>query len=63
MMVSGGSAGGFLLKSIIISTDLRVSSSRLLRLHQTARHVRKLVIQAGDALTDGGGHGELCQFV
>ncbi len=36
MMVSGGRAGGFLLKSTIISTVLRVFSSRLLRLHQTA---------------------------
>ncbi len=36
MMMSGGSAGGFLLKSTIISTTLRVFSSRLLRLHQTA---------------------------
>ncbi len=36
MMVSGGRAGGFLLKSTIISTVLSVLSSRLLRLHQTA---------------------------
>ncbi len=36
MMVSGGSAGGFLLKSMIISTVLRVLSSRLFRVHQTA---------------------------
>ncbi len=36
MMVSGGSAGGFLLKSTIISTVLSVFSSRLLWLHQTA---------------------------
>ncbi len=32
MMVSGGRDGGFLLKSTIISTVLRVFSSRLLRL-------------------------------
>ncbi len=32
MMVSGGRAGGFLLKSTIISTVLSVLSSRLLRL-------------------------------
>ncbi len=36
MMVSGGSAGGFLLKFTIIFTVLSVFSSRLLRLHQTA---------------------------
>ncbi len=36
MMVSGGRARGFLLKSTIISTLLSVFSSRLLRLHQTA---------------------------
>ncbi len=36
MMVSGARAGGFHLKSTIISTVLRVFSSRLLRLHQTA---------------------------
>ncbi len=36
MMVSGGRAEGFLLKSTIISTVLNVLSSRLLRLHQTA---------------------------
>ncbi len=36
MMVSGGRAGGVLLKSTIISTVLSVLSSRLLRLHQTA---------------------------
>ncbi len=36
MMVSRGRAGGFLLKSMIISTVLSVLSSRLLRLHQTA---------------------------
>ncbi len=33
MMVSGGRAGGFLLKSMIISTVLSVLSARLLRLH------------------------------
>ncbi len=32
MMVSGGSAGGFLLKSTIISTVLRVFSSNLLKI-------------------------------
>ncbi len=36
MIVSGGRAGGFLLKSTIISTVLSVLSSRLFRLHQTA---------------------------
>ncbi len=35
-MVSGGSAGGFLLKSMTISTVFSVLSSRLFRLHQTA---------------------------
>ncbi len=33
MMVSGGGSGGFLLKSMIISTVLSVFSYRLLRLH------------------------------
>ncbi len=36
MVVSGGSAGGFLLKSTIISTVLSVLSSKLFLLHQTA---------------------------
>ncbi len=36
VMVSGGRAGGFLLKSTIISTVLSELSSRLLRPHQTA---------------------------
>ncbi len=36
MMVSEGRAGGFLLKSTIISTAVSMFSSRLLRLHQTA---------------------------
>ncbi len=35
MMVSGGRAGGVLLKSTIISTVLSVLRSRLLRLHQS----------------------------
>ncbi len=40
-MVSGGRAGGFLLKSTIISTVLSVLSSRLLRLHQAVPPVCK----------------------
>ncbi len=41
MMVSGGRAGGFLLKSTIISTVLSMLSSRL-RLHQTANSLTLL---------------------
>ncbi len=44
MMVSEGRAGGFLLKSTIISTVLSMLSSRLLRLHQTSQLLNLLSV-------------------
>ncbi len=43
MMVSGGRAGGFLLKSTIISTVLSVLSSRLLKGSSDAKFTLQVV--------------------
>ncbi len=51
MIVSGGRAGGFLLKSTIISTVLSVLSFRLFRLHQllNLRSISRLVTVLDEA--------------
>ncbi len=47
MMVRGGRAGGFLLKSTIISTVLSVLNSRLLRLQLTCHRLELQELDGG----------------
>ncbi len=61
MMVSGGRAGGFLLKSTIISTVLCVLSSRLLRLHSQLLNLRS-VSRLVTALDEADQCGVVCKL-
>ncbi len=50
MMVSGGSAGGFLLKSMIISTVLSLLSSRLLKAGTHQANFKELAAVKADGV-------------
>jgi len=63
MMVSGGRAGGVLLKSTVISTVLSMLSSRLLRLHQTSQLLNLLsVSRLVSALDEADKWGVVCKL-
>ncbi len=62
MMVSGWRAGGFLLKSTIVSTVLSMLSSRLLRLHQTASSLTSCLLADSSSSWMADQCGVICKL-